>query len=268
MNSEYSEDNIKGKIALITGSTSGIGLGIAKKLSQLECAIIINGFAESKEVDKISQELYSLGAPSVLHVGTDLSKPEQILKMFDEVNKQYGRVDILVNNAGIQHVAPIEKFPNDKWEAIMRIDLISSFYTIKYSIENMKESGWGRIINIASAHGLVASPFKSAYVAAKHGMLGLTKTVALEVAESGITVNAICPGYVKTPLVLGQIKDTAVSRGISEDEVMRDVLLAAQPTKQFVEIEEVAELAAFLCSKRAKSINGAALSIDGGWVAH
>lgn len=268
MRSKSTEDSIKGKVALITGSTSGIGLGIAKKLSQLECNIIINGFAENEEVDKISKQLHELGAASVLHIGADLSKPDQILVMFDEIKEQYGKLDILVNNAGIQHVAPIEQFPDEKWEAIMRIDLISSFYTIKYSIESMKKSGWGRIINIASAHGLVASPFKSAYVAAKHGMLGLTKTVALEVAEHGITVNSICPGYVKTPLVLGQIKDTAISRGITEDEVMRDVLLAAQPTKQFVEIEEVAELTAFLCSKSAKSINGAALSMDGGWVAH
>ena len=268
MNSKFTEDHLKDKVALITGSTSGIGLGIAKKLSQLGCNIVINGFAESKEIDKIPKELKELGAGSVLHIGADLSKPDQILAMFEEIKEQYGKVDILVNNAGIQHVAPIETFPDEKWEAIMRIDLISSFYTIKYSISSMKEAGWGRIINIASAHALVASPFKSAYVAAKHGMLGLTKTAALEVAQYGITVNAICPGYVKTPLVLGQIKDTAISRGISEDEVMRDVLLAAQPTKQFVEIEEVAELAAFLCSKNAKSINGAALSMDGGWVAH
>lgn len=279
MNSKEISDNkpLKDKLALITGSTSGIGLGIAEKLASQGASLVINGFSDSENIEKIKNHLISLGAKQVVHIASDLSKPDQILKMFEEIEKAKWShkhhndtycIDILVNNAGIQHVSPIENFPDEKWEAIIRLDLVSSFYTIKHTVPFMKKNKWGRIINIASAHGLVASPYKSAYVAAKHGILGLTKTVALELAEHGITVNAICPGYVKTPLVLGQIKDTALSRGITEDEVIKNVILGAQATKQFVEIDEVAELVSYLCSDKAKSITGAALSIDGGWTAH
>ena len=258
---------MKNKVAVVTGSTSGIGLGIAKKFAENNAQIIINGFATPEIVAEVTAELKTLGAEKVFYHNADLSKPEEIKNMFDAVIEQFGRIDILVNNAGIQYVSPIDEFPAEKWEAIMRIDLIASFYTIKYAVASMKKSGGGRIVNIASAHAFVASPYKSAYVAAKHGLAGLTKTVALEVAEQNITVNAICPGYVKTPLVLGQVANTAKARGISEDDVIKKVLLTAQATKRFVEVEEIAALAAFLCSKEAASITGACLSIDGGWTA-
>lgn len=255
------------KVAIITGSTSGIGLGIAKEFAKGNMQIVINGFAQPEMLAEIKNDLEKLGATKVFYQGANLSHPEEIKNMFDNIIKEFGKVDILVNNAGIQHVSPIEDFPPEKWEAIMRIDLIASFYTIKYAIPYMKKNMWGRIINIASAHALVASPFKSAYVAAKHGLLGLTKTVALEVAEHKITVNAICPGYVKTSLVLGQVADTAKARGIPEEEVIKKVVLAAQATKRFVEIEEIAAMATFLCSDAAASITGTNLSIDGGWTA-
>lgn len=258
---------MENKVALITGSTSGIGLGIAKNFAKNKAKLVINGFASAELVLEVTKELKDLGAVNVLYHNADLSRPEEIKNMFDTIIKQFGQVDILVNNAGIQHVSPIDEFPAEKWEAIIRIDLIASFYTIKYAISSMKQNGWGRVINIASAHALVASPFKSAYVAAKHGLSGLTKTVALEVAEHNITVNAICPGYVKTPLVLGQVANTAKARGITEDDVIKKVLLAAQATKKFVEVEEIAALAAFLCTNEAASITGANLSIDGGWTA-
>ncbi|PCJ24941.1 MAG: SDR family oxidoreductase [Rickettsiales bacterium] len=256
---------MKNKVVVVTGSTSGIGLGIAKRFSKSGAHLVINGFADSGEIKKISEELMADGAAGVIHEGADLTKPAEIDQMFANILDKFGKIDVLINNAGIQFVSPIEEFPPEKWEAIIRIDLIASFYTIKNVVPIMKKNGWGRIINIASAHGLVASPFKSAYVAAKHGMLGLTKTVALEVAEHGITVNSICPGYVKTPLVLEQVADTAKARGISEESVIKDVLLAAQATKKFVEIEEIASLAHYLCSKEAASITGTALSMDGGW---
>ncbi len=256
---------MKEKVVVITGSTSGIGFGIAKKFASSGAKIVINGFAELKQVDNIIQELKSLGALDVLFDGADLSKPAEIDAMFKNVINRFQVLDILVNNAGIQFVSSIEDFPPEKWEAIIRIDLIASFYTIKYAIPYMKKKKWGRIINIASAHALVASPFKSAYVAAKHGMLGLTKTAALEVAKDGITVNAICPGYVKTPLVLGQVADTAKARGMTEEEVIDKIILGAQATGKFVEIEEVASLVYYLCSTEAASITGTSLSMDGGW---
>jgi 3-hydroxybutyrate dehydrogenase len=258
---------MENKVALITGSTSGIGLGIAKNFAKNKAKLVINGFASSELVAEVIKELKDLGAADVLYHNADLSRSEEIKDMFDKIFVQFGRVDILVNNAGIQHVSPIDEFPAEKWEAIIRIDLIASFYTIKYAIASMKQNGWGRVINIASAHALVASPFKSAYVAAKHGLSGLTKTVALEVAEYNITANAICPGYVKTPLVLGQVANTAKARGITEDDVIKKVLLAAQATKKFVEVEEIAALTTFLCTNEAASITGANLSIDGGWTA-
>lgn len=258
---------MKDKVIVITGSTSGIGFGMAQHFARLGGKIVLSGFISDKSPEQLSSELTKLGATEVIYRTADFAKPQEIIKMFEGILAKFGKVDILINNAGVQFVSPIEQFPADKWEAIIRIDLIAAFYTIKSVIPVMKKNGWGRIINIASAHALVASPFKSAYVAAKHGLLGLTKTVALEVAEYGITVNAICPGYVKTPLVLNQIADTSKARGITEEQVVKNVLLSAQATKKFVEIDEIAELAGFLCSDKAGSITGAGLSIDGGWTA-
>jgi len=229
--------------------------------------VVINGFGPQDSINKTLEKLKALGARHVLHHAADMGKPEHINDMFKQIDKELGRVDILINNAGIQHVAPIDEFPVEKWESIIRINLVSNYYTIKHALPYMKKNGWGRIINVASAHGLIASPFKSAYVAAKHGVLGLTKSVALEVAQNNITVNAICPGYVKTPLVLNQIADTARVRGISEEDVIKKVMLLNQPTKKFVEIEEVVEATVYLCSDNAASVTGTSLSIDGGWVA-
>ena len=259
---------MKHKVALITGSTSGIGHGIAKHLASLGCNIALHGFGSPEEILKIVQEIESTHKVKCKHYAADMMIPDQIEEMMESINKDFGSIDILVNNAGIQVVSPIESFPNDKWESIIRIDLIASFYTIKHAVPIMKAKGWGRIINIASAHAIVASPFKSAYIAAKHGLLGLSKTVALEVAEHNITVNAICPGYVKTPLVMKQIPDTAKARGISEEAVIRDVILASHANKKFVEVDEVAAFVGFLCSNAASSITGAGLSIDGGWTTH
>jgi 3-hydroxybutyrate dehydrogenase len=258
---------MKDKLVIVTGSTSGIGLGIASKFAKEGAKLVINGFSDEKTIQKISQDLKALGASDVLFDAADLSKPSDIDLMFKNILEKYDSIDVLINNAGIQFVSPIEDFPAEKWEMIMRIDLIAAFYTIKNAIAIMKKQKWGRVINIASAHALVASPFKSAYVAAKHGLLGLTKSVALEVAQSGITVNAICPGYVNTPLVRNQIKDTAAARSMSEEDVIKNVILGVQATKKFVEIEEIADLTYFLCSMSAASITGAALSIDGGWTA-
>jgi len=258
------------KIVLITGSTSGIGLEIAKRFASLNVTLIINGLALSDTVKDITNELVNLGAKEVYYISANLSQPNDIVKIFEEIVTKFGHLDILVNNAGIQFVSPIEDFPADRWEEIIRVNLVSCFYTIKYAVPIMKKNGWGRIINIASTHAIVASPFKSAYVAAKHGLLGLTKTVALEVAEHNITVNAICPGYVKTQLVLNQIADTAKARNITEESVIRDIILHSQATKKFVEIAEIAEIAEmviFLSSKNASSITGASLLIDGGWTA-
>ena len=255
------------KIVLITGSTSGIGLEIAKRFASLNVTLIINGLALSDTVKDITNELVNLGAKEVYYISANLSQPNDIVKIFEEIVTKFGHLDILVNNAGIQFVSPIEDFPADRWEEIIRVNLVSCFYTIKYAVPIMKKNGWGRIINIASTHAIVASPFKSAYVAAKHGLLGLTKTVALEVAEHNITVNAICPGYVKTQLVLNQIADTAKARNITEESVIRDIILHSQATKKFVEIAEIAEMVIFLSSKNASSITGASLLIDGGWTA-
>ncbi len=258
---------LKGKTALVTGSTSGIGLGIVTRLAAEGANIVLNGFGEPAEIERISSDLKSRYKVKISYDGADMSKPESIAAMVKKAIAEFGAVDVLVNNAGIQHVAPVDEFPLDKWDAIIAINLSAAFHTTRAALPAMKKKGWGRIINIASAHALVASPFKSAYVAAKHGIAGFTKTVALEVAQQGITANAICPGYVLTPLVQKQIPDTAKARGISEEAVKRDVLLAAQPTKKFVGVDEVAGLAAYLCSDEAASITGAVLSIDGGWTA-
>jgi 3-hydroxybutyrate dehydrogenase len=259
---------LKGKTALITGSTSGIGQGVAEAFAARGCNIVLNGFGDASEIEKLRSQIAETHGVTVRFDGADMSKPDAITAMMDKAIAEFGAVDVLINNAGIQHVAPIEEFPVDRWNAIIAIDLSSSFYTIRRALPAMKQRKSGRIINIASAHALVASPYKSAYVAAKHGIAGLTKTVALEVAEQGITVNAVCPGYVLTPLVEKQIPDTAKARNISEDQVVKDVLLAAQPTKQFVTIVQVAALTVFLASDEAASITGAILPVDGGWTAH
>lgn len=257
----------KGKSAVVTGSTSGIGLGIARALAEQGANIMLNGFGDAAEIEKLRSGLAAEFGVKVAYDGADMSKGEAIAAFIKKAEAEFGGVDILVNNAGIQFVSPVDEFPEAKWDAIESINLSSSFHTIKAALPGMKKKGWGRIVNIASAHGLIASPFKSAYVAAKHGQVGLTKAVALEVAEGGITVNAICPGYVRTPLVENQIEDQAKVHKMSHEQVIREVILAAQPTKRFVEIGEVAALAVFLCSEAAKSITGTSIAIDGGWTA-
>jgi len=256
-----------GKTALVTGSTSGIGLGIARTLAAQGANIILNGFGEPAEIEQLRAGLADEHDVQVRYDAADMSRSDAIQQLMDKALAEFGCVDLLINNAGIQHVAPVEDFPVDKWQAIIAINLSAAFHTMRLALPAMKRKGFGRVVNIASAHALVASPFKSAYVAAKHGVAGLTKTVALEVAEAGITVNAVCPGYVLTPLVEKQIPDTARARGISTDEVIRNVLLAAQPTRKFVTVEQVAALTAFLCSDDAASITGAVLPIEGGWTA-
>ncbi len=258
--------NLKGKTAIITGSTSGIGLGIAQGLAGAGVNIVINGFGDEAEIENIGKELESKDIKAIYH-GADMTKPDEIEDLIKTANSEFGSVDILVNNAGIQFVSPVEDFPSEKWDAIIAINMSSAFHTIRHALPLMKKQGWGRIINIASSHGLVASPYKSAYVTAKHGIMGLTKTIALECAEDNVTVNAICPGYVKTPLVEGQIADTAKVRGITEDEVINDVLLKAQWTKKFVETDQLAELTLFLCSDAAQNMTGGHIPIDGGWTA-
>jgi 3-hydroxybutyrate dehydrogenase len=259
---------LKGKNAVVTGSTSGIGLGIAEGFAKEGINLVINGFGDAAEIEKIRAGIASKYGVKVLYDGADMSKPGEIEAMMKKAESALGGVDILVNNAGIQHVAPVEEFPLAKWDAIIAINLSSAFHTTRVAVPYMKSKGWGRIINVASAHAMVASPFKSAYVASKHGIMGFTKTIALEVAEKGITVNAICPGYVLTPLVVAQIPDTAKARGITEEQVKRDVLLAAQPTKQFVTVEQVAGTAVFLCTDAAASITGTNIMVEGGWTAH
>jgi len=259
---------LRGRVALVTGSTSGIGLGIAEMLAREGANVILNGLGPADQIEKLRQRISQTGGVQVRYDGADMSKPDAIEAMVKKGIAEFGAIDILVNNAGIQHVAPIEEFPAGKWDAIIAINLSASFHTIRHALPAMKQRKWGRIINIASAHALVASPFKSAYVASKHGIAGLTKTVALEVAEFGITMNAICPGYVLTPLVEKQIPDTAKARGITEEQVVKDVLLAAQPTKEFVTVAQIAALAVYLASDAAASITGAILPVDGGWTAH
>jgi 3-hydroxybutyrate dehydrogenase len=259
---------LKGKTALVTGSTSGIGLGIAEALAAQGANIVLNGLGDRAEVERLRARIADEHRVVVKFDAADMSKPDAIKRMVESAVAELGAIDVLVNNAGIQFVSPVEDFPVEKWDAILAINLSAAFHTTRLALPRMKRNGWGRIVNIASAHALVASPYKSAYVVAKHGIAGFTKTIALEVAERGITVNAICPGYVWTPLVEKQIPDTAKARGLTEEQVKRDVLLAAQPTKKFVTVAEVAALTAFLASDGAASITGAILPVDGGWTAH
>ena len=258
---------LAGRVAIVTGSTSGIGLGIARALAEAGADIGLNGLGDPAAIEATRAAIEESSGVRVAYDGANLMDPAGAVAMIENTATAFGRLDILVNNAGIQHVSPIEDFPPEKWDAILALNLSAAFHAIRTAFGPMKAAGWGRIVNVASAHGLVASPFKSAYVAAKHGIVGLTKTVALEGARFGVTCNAICPGYVWTPLVENQIGDTAQARGISREEVIETVLLAAQPSKRFATVEELGALAVFLCSEAGQSITGAALPVDGGWVA-
>ena len=258
---------LAGQAAIVTGSTSGIGQALADALAGAGCHVLLNGLGDMAKIEAERTAMAQRHGVEVLYNAADMTRGAEIADMVAMAKREFGRLDILVNNAGIQHVAPVDEFPPEQWDRIIAINLTSAFHATRAAIPIMKGQGRGRIVNIASAHALVASPFKSAYVAAKHGVLGLTKTVALEVAQAGITCNAICPGYVKTPLVEAQIVDQARARGISEEAVMRDVILAAQPTKKFVAFSELAGMLLYLASDAGASVNGAALSIDGGWTA-
>jgi 3-hydroxybutyrate dehydrogenase len=258
---------LKGKTALVTGSTSGIGLGYARALAAEGANVTINGFGDAAAIEKERAGIEKDFGVKAAYSPADMTKPAEIAAMVQTAKKTFGALDILINNAGIQYVAPIEEFPIEKWDQILAINLSSAFHAIRAAVPGMKARKWGRIISTASAHSLVASPFKAAYVSAKHGLAGLTKTVALEVATFGITVNCISPGYVWTPLVEAQIPDTMKARGMTAEQVKRDVLLAAQPTKEFVTVDDVSALAVYLCSDAAKAITGANVSIDGGWTA-
>ncbi len=259
--------DVKDHVAVITGSTSGIGLALAEGFAKAGGHVVLNGLGDAGEIEATRARIEAEFGVKARYHPANMLNSDEIADMIAFTDREFGRLDALVPNAGIQHVAPIDEFPGDKWEAILSINLSSAFYAAKAAIPIMKRQGRGRIINLASAHGLAASPFKSAYVAAKHGVVGMTKVIALELAEQNITCNAICPGYVKTPLVEGQIADTAKARGITEDEALRDVILYAQPTKRFVEYNELVGLMIYLASDEGASVNGAALSIDGGWTA-
>ncbi len=259
---------LKDKVSLVTGSTSGIGLGIARALAAAGSAVVLNGFGKPEEIEATQSAIGSDFGVPVAYSTADMSNPQSIAEMVKMTLKKFGSLDILVNNAGIQHVVPLQEFPVAKWDAIIAINLSSAFHTTRLALPSMIAKKWGRIINIASAHGLVGSAFKSAYVAAKHGMLGLTKVTALETAELGITCNAICPGYVYTPLVEAQIDGQAKAHGIPREQVIRDVLLAQQPNKRFATTDELGGTAVFLCSDTAASITGTSIAVDGGWTAH
>src|SRR5216684_497703 len=259
---------LAGKVSLITGSTSGIGLGIARSLAEAGSAVVLNGFGVASEIARTRDQLAADFGVKVGYSAADMTRPEVIAEMIASTLAEHGRLDVLVNNAGIQYVAPLEQFPIEKWDAILSINLSSAFHTTRLALPAMRQNKFGRIVNMASAHGLVASPFKAAYVAAKHGIVGLTKVTALETAEEGITCNAICPGYVYTPLVEAQIDDQATAHGIAREQVIRDVLLAQQPNKKFITVEQLGALAVFLASDAAASITGVALPVDGGWTAH
>jgi 3-hydroxybutyrate dehydrogenase len=255
------------KTAIVTGSTSGIGLAIAKAFARDGLNIVVNSFSDTAEDRAVAEAIAKEHSAEVVYIQADMSKGADSRALVAKAAERFGSVDILVNNAGIQHVAPLEEFPPEKWDAIIAINLTSAFHTSAAAIPLMKKAGWGRIVNIASAHGLVASPFKSAYVSAKHGVMGLTKTIALEVATAGITCNAICPGYVLTPLVEAQIPDQMKAHGMDRETVIREVMLDRQPTKEFVTVEQIAGAALFLCSDAAAQINGTHISVDGGWTA-
>ncbi len=260
--------SLKDKVSLVTGSTSGIGLGIARALAGAGSDVVLNGFGKPEEIEAVKDGVAKDFGVRVGYSGADMSNPESIAEMIATALLKFGRLDVLVNNAGIQHVAPLQEFPPAKWDAILAINLSSAFHTTRLALPSMIFNKWGRIINIASAHGLVGSAYKSAYVAAKHGMLGLTKVTALEVAEQGITCNAICPGYVYTPLVEAQIEGQAKAHGIPRDQVIREVLLAQQPNKRFATVDELGAFAVFLASDAAASITGTSIAVDGGWTAH
>ncbi|HEX2137085.1 MAG TPA: 3-hydroxybutyrate dehydrogenase [Microvirga sp.] len=259
--------NLHSKGAVVTGSTSGIGLAVARALAAEGANVLINGFGDADEIETIRAAIEKEFGITALYSAADMSKPQEIRQMMSQAEEAFGSVDVLVNNAGIQHVSPVEDFPPEKWDAIVAINLSAVFHATRAAVPGMKARKWGRIINTASAHSLVASPFKSAYVATKHGVAGFTKTVALELATHGITVNCISPGYVWTSLVERQIPDTMRARNLTREQVINDVLLEAQPTKQFVTVDQVAALAVFLCSDAASQITGANLSMDGGWTA-
>jgi len=267
MPAQAAPQSLAGRVAIVTGSTSGIGLGIARALASQGAAVVLNGFGREDEITRTRAALAETFGVSVGYDGADMSKPAEIEAMIAAVSADYGSVDILVNNAGIQHVAPIEDFPVEKWDAILAINLSSAFHAIRAAAPGMKANGWGRIVNIASAHGHAGSPFKSAYVAAKHGVIGLTKVAALEYAEAGITANAVCPGYVWTPLVEKQIDEQARSHRIPREQVVREVFLKKHPNKRFASVEEIGDVVAFLCSKSADSITGTSIMVDGGWTA-
>jgi 3-hydroxybutyrate dehydrogenase len=258
---------LQGRTAVVTGSTSGIGRAIATRFASEGANVMLNGFGDAGEILAIRSELERAHGVKVRYHGADMSRPSQIIEMVRAAEADLGAVDILVNNAGIQHVAPIDEFPEDRWDAVIAINLSSAFHATKAALPGMKRRRWGRIINIASAHGLVASPNKSAYIAAKHGIVGFTKATAVETAEHGIRANAICPGFVRTPLVQKQIEDRAREAGISQDQAIRDIILAPQPTKEFVTVEQIAAMASYLASEAAAQITGASFSIDGGWTA-
>jgi len=258
---------LSGKTALVTGSTSGIGLACARALAAEGANVVLNGFGDAGEIEAIRTELEGASGAGALYSNADLTRPEAIEAMMAEAAQAFGGVDILVNNAGMQHVAPVDQFPTDRWDLIIALNLSAVFHTTRLALPHMKEKGWGRVINTASAHSLVASPNKAPYVASKHGVAGFTKAVALETATAGVTANCISPGYVWTPLVENQIPDTMKARGLTREQVMNDVLLAAQPTKKFVTVDQVAAFAVFLCRDEASAITGANLSMDGGWTA-
>jgi 3-hydroxybutyrate dehydrogenase len=258
---------LKGRVAVVTGSTSGIGRAIAEAFAREGANLMLNGFGDAREIEASRSSLEKSHGVTVRYHGADMTKPAEIADLVRRSEEAFGRVDILVNNAGIQHVAPVDEFPEDKWDAIIAINLSSAFHATKAALPGMKQRRWGRIINIASAHGLVASPNKSAYVTSKHGLVGFTKAVAVEVAEHGVRSNAICPGFVLTPLVQKQIDDLARQHGISAERATKDILLAPQPTKEFVKVDEIAAMAVYLASEAAAQVNGASFSIDGGWTA-
>jgi len=261
------EQSLAGRTALVTGSTSGIGLGIARMLAGAGARVMLNGFGKPEDIAAARKAVAEAGGGEVPHSAADLSKPEEVRAMCAEAERAFGQVDILVNNAGIQFTSPVDSFPDDKWDAIIAINLSANFHAIKALLPGMKTRDWGRIVNIASIHGLVASPDKVAYVAAKHGVVGMTKTVALEIAQSNVTCNAICPGFVRTPLAEKQVTALAEKHGISEEAALKDFLLSRQPSKRWVEVDEVARMALYLCGPDSGGVNGAALSIDGGWMA-